>query len=206
MHNQMHGKSFENRIKSANGIFSYAAADRGRQPDERFDIGRQDDNSLGIPTSVKTTGSETIFLSDARKFWESIDYAPYRVIVGRYKQADNIKRFYKISMFIIKPEHKGMLFGTVERDEIRLFHEGLTEFEFGEHEAAREFAREQKSQLQNRLGEVKLNPKIDSRTQRRLQCSIHFDAVKTITDVEEFTESFGNLVLPLSIISTKRSG
>jgi len=50
--NQMHGKSFENLIKAANGIFTFAAADRKRSPSERFDIAAPDDRALGIPTSI----------------------------------------------------------------------------------------------------------------------------------------------------------
>ena len=36
--NQMHGKSFENMIKAANGIFNYAVADRKRTSTDIFDI------------------------------------------------------------------------------------------------------------------------------------------------------------------------
>lgn len=42
---QMHGKSFENAVKSANGVFSYAAADRKRTPNSRFDIKAEDDKA-----------------------------------------------------------------------------------------------------------------------------------------------------------------
>jgi len=34
----MHGKSFENLIKAANGIFKHAAADRERASTDIFDI------------------------------------------------------------------------------------------------------------------------------------------------------------------------
>lgn len=84
--NQMHGKSYENLIKSANGIVSYSATDRKRTHGDRFDIGADDDNDRGIPTSIKATGGNGITLSDARKFWQSFNYAPYRILVGKYSK------------------------------------------------------------------------------------------------------------------------
>ncbi|MCY4186706.1 MAG: hypothetical protein OXD45_15515 [Rhodobacteraceae bacterium] len=66
--NQMHGKAFENHIKAANGIFSYAAADRKRSSGEKFDISGTDDTVRGIPTSIKSSNGDSIALSDARKF------------------------------------------------------------------------------------------------------------------------------------------
>lgn len=60
--NQMHGKSFENMIKAANGIFTLAAADRPRSPNQMFDIDDDDDHAFGFATAVKTTKTGTIGL------------------------------------------------------------------------------------------------------------------------------------------------
>ncbi len=202
---QMHGKSFENFIKASNNIFSYATADRKRSSNERFDIGADDDIHLKIPTSIKATGSNTIALSDARNFWESIiHHTPYRVIVGHYQQDKIKKNFYQISMFVLTLEHKDVLLGDVTFKEIQDFHDGLKDFKEGKHKEARIWAKEQKLTLQNRLQHLILNPKIDSKNQRRLQCSIKMDSVKTITDIDVFNDSFGSLSLPFSIISGKR--
>ena len=83
--NQMHGKSFENLIKAANGIFTYAAADRKRSPNDRFDIQAEDDCSRQFPTSIKSTQNSVVGLSDARLFWQSFNFVPYRILVGRYQ-------------------------------------------------------------------------------------------------------------------------
>lgn len=84
--NQMHGKSFESLIKAANGIFTHAAADRKRSPNDRFDIRAEDDCDCGFPTSIKSTKNSIVGLSDARLFWQSFDCVPYRILIGRYNK------------------------------------------------------------------------------------------------------------------------
>ncbi len=205
---QMHGKSFENHLKAANnGIFSYAAADRKRSPNDLFDISAEEDLDRGIPTSIKSTGSDSIPLSDARRFWGTFDLAPYRMLVGRYLQEKDIKKFNIIHGFVIRSKYRHELLGDVDLAEIVDFHEGLRKFEKGRHAEAREWHTRRNNELKERLGLVRLNPKVDSKTQRRLQCSVSLSALIDIVDRDDYTvhtKSFGTIVLPLKIISSPR--
>lgn len=206
---QMHGKSFENSVKAANGIFSYSAADRKRGPNDIFDIGAQDDKSLNIPTSIKSTGSGSVALADARRFWNSFNHAPYRLLIGSFRQDGDIKVFETIHEFILRARYKGPLLGNVTALAINHFHDGLKTFPLGQHAKARAWAKEYKTSLEHQMGTVSLNYKIDSKTQRRLQCSVSLDSLrKTIDDDDYFahTQRFGSMVLPHSIISKRRSG
>ena len=207
--NQMHGKSFENLIKAANGIFNYAAADRKRSPNDRFDIQAEDDRSRQFPTSIKSTQNSVVGLSDARLFWQSFNFVPYRILVGRYKQDGGIKVFEEIHEIILRDRYRVQLLGNVSEEEINEFHDGLRAFQAGRDEQSRasEWAQRHKRELMPHIGLVTLNPKIDSKNQRRLQCSISLGKLIEILKTDDYMlheESFGNLPLPLRIASGRR--
>jgi len=206
MSDQMHGKTFENLVKASNhDRFKHSTPDRARRPDERFDISAEDDIKGGIPTSIKTTGGGTVGLSGAVQFWQSLDDAPYRILVGCYRQEDNRKIFDTICEFIVKPAHRQSLLGEISLKEVEEFHNGLKEFEKGRHQEAREWAKQHKASLSPKAGYVMLNPKIDSKTQRRLQCSIGLDDLGNATGGKiEHTKQFGTLALPLHLVSNQR--
>lgn len=207
--NQRHGKVFENLIKAANGIFTLAAADRQRAPNERFDIAADDDIKFGLPTSIKSTGGNTIALSDARLFWQSFDFSPYRLLVGTYRQEGRIKVFETIHEMILRDKYRTDLLGGISESKINEFHDTLQSFPAGPEGQSRAsmWAQERKQALKPDVGLVTLNPKIDSKNQRRLQCSIRLtELIETLDDDDHtlHTEDFGSLILPIRISSGKR--
>lgn len=147
-------------------------------------------------------------LSDARRFWESFDTAPYRMLVGKYSQENEIKVFEEIHEFILRQKYKSLLLGKVKQAEITDFHDGLKSFGEGQHQAAREWHRKQTKELSGRLGIIRLNPKVDSKTQRRLQCSVSLLELIRIVDSGDHivhTKRFGTMPLPYKTISPRRS-
>lgn len=209
MPSQMHGKNFENMMKSANaGIFSHAASDRKRSPHDRFDINAEDDLARGIPTSIKSSGGDIVALSDAGKFWESFEFAPYRMLVGSYRQESEKKVFHIIHEIILREKYRAKLLGSVSQAEVNAFHNGLKIFERGKHKDAQAWHRKRNKELEKKRGLVRLNPKVDSKTQRRLQCSIKLSSLIDILDANDHithTRNFGTIPLPLPIISGRRS-
>ncbi|MGI9252039.1 MAG: hypothetical protein ACR2PR_12770 [Pseudohongiellaceae bacterium] len=204
---QMHGKSFENMIKAANGIFTLAVADRKRSPNNMFDIDAGDDRVHQLPTSIKSTNDDTLSLADARRFWESFDFMPYRMLVGSYKQEEQIKIFNTIHEIILSDCYKSDLLGEITAEEISDFHDGIKSFGFGKHKEARAWAQERKRELQPKCGLVTLNPKIDSKKQRRLQCSVQLpNLIEILDDCDQklHKKGFGKLLLPIRIVSGTR--
>ena len=203
----MHGKVFENWIKGNSKLYSYSTSDRYRSSNTMFDIDKEDDIIRGIPTSIKSTKDEDpIGLADARNFWNSFDDAPYRILIGSYVQKGNVKKFTKIYEFFLEKIHRQIFFGDVTIDEIEIFHEGINKFKEGEHNEGRKWAKDQNILLKPRLGIIKLNPKIDSKTQRRLQCSVNLlDLSKNIQYKTVYTWKFGLHFLPLEIASHPRN-
>ncbi|WP_409433238.1 hypothetical protein ACJ3XI_01700 [Litorimonas sp. RW-G-Af-16] len=203
--NQLHGKRFEDVIKATTQFAG--ASDNARSNTAGFDIEAKFDKLKSLPTSIKVTGNKTIALSDARRFWTLA--CDYRMLVGRWYQEDGIKAFREITEFIISTEaHKAML-GTLPLKEVDKFHHDLASFRHGYEGAkeARMFHSNRKSQLEKDFSSyITLNPKVDSKSQRRLQCSVSFDALSKFADEKTvFTESYSDIVLPFQIISSPRS-
>jgi len=204
--NQLHGKTFEDYIKAC-GLFA-GSSDGGRSATATFDIEAKYDKSSGLPTSIKSTGSNTVELADARRFW-MID-EPHRMIVGQYKQDGAYKIFTVVHEFIITNSNLAHLRGELTHHSVAAFHNGLllNHFPKGTHIEARKWAKTQKVALAGYNTLIKLHPKIDSRSQRRLQCSVALDVLIETSEPNghytRHTESIGGFPLPQRLMSTAR--
>jgi hypothetical protein len=204
--NQLHGKKFEDLIKAC-GLFP-GSADGGRPVTARFDIEAKFDKQLQLPTSIKSTGGDGVGLSDARRFWR-IEEA-YRMIVGCYQQEHDVKVFGQVHEFLLDQAILAELRGDVSYDEVEAFHQGLslTVFPKGSHANARAWAQAQKEIYAGRESAIILNPKIDSKTQRRLQCSVSLAAlIEKCAAHGQYvvhTDWIGEFKLPLTLNSSAR--
>ena len=204
--NQLHGKKFEDLIKAC-GLFS-GAADRSRSVTAGMDIEAIFDKQRGLPTSIKTTGSRTVTLDDARRFW-ALNYS-FRMLVGLHDQVDGQKHFGVVHEFILTPDHLNELRGAIVADDVARLHHGISlgNFSSGEHFEAREWIGQQLRLLPLDQSHIILNPKIDSKEQRRLQCSVSIDALIDVTRRDgnqmAHTDYIGSLPLPIRLISSRR--
>lgn len=169
---QLHGKAFEDQIKAA--LFR-GSADEGRTATSKFDIEPKFDKTYYLATSIKSaknTRSLSVGLSAATRFWENTE--PFRMIVGLYTQQADRKRFDVVHEVLIHGDMFGHLKGAISYPEVESVHVGMgiKNFPRGTHAAARSWAKAQLDPLRKRQGIVVLNPKIDSKDQRRLQCSL----------------------------------
>ena len=204
--NQLHGKKFEDFIKSC-GLFP-GSADGGRLPTARFDIEAKYDKLKGLPTSIKSTGNNIVGLSDARSFLSIAE--TFRMMVGCYTQKDSQKHFHTVHEFTLTPTILAILRGEVTLEDVVDFHNGLLlqAFPVGSHLEARQWARQRKAALAHKQSMVTLNPKIDSKRQRRLQCSLRLSELIELCSAHEtyklHEDSIGDLVLPIKQISSAR--
>lgn len=206
--NQLHGKQFEDIIK-ASSLFS-GSSDFGRNATSKFDIEAKFDKIKNLPTSIKVSKGNIVGLSDARRFW-SLD-EDFRLLVSKYKQLDDRKSFYEIHEFKLDSSMLEILRGDLSFKEIENLHNGISleNFPLGKEKEARKWFRNEKQKLKNKLGFIKLNPKIDSKGQRRLQCSVSIlDLVSEIKKMNESNyilhdQSYGVLTLPIALISSSR--
>ena len=201
---QLHGKTFENRIK-ASSRFPGAATDATGHT-AAFDIAARFDTSANLPTSIKTSCNTRIGLADARRFWALID--SFRMLVGLYRQTAHTKAFHTIHEFIIGPAELAMLRGGVTSAEVGALHEGISleKFDRDDYRAARKWAAEATRTVRSR-SLVRLDRKIDSKGQRRFQCSVDIEALVRACPGDRqmvYTKDFGDIALPLRLPSTSR--
>lgn len=214
---QSHGKQFEDHLKAA--LFP-GAADHGRSPTSGFDVEASFNKERGVPCSIKVAKQgSSISLADARRFWEI--QQPFELIVSEWTQRNGTqKEFETVHRFFITSEIHQDLIAQVTAEQVARFHAGLKTFGPGQHRAARDWARQQKIELAPFLAtsRIILNPKIDSKDQRRLQCSVKLASLVAVTEGrtvvhqgqeiplhEVRVDHIGALCLPFGIVSVPRS-
>ena len=216
--NQLHGKTFEKIILDSFNI-------NESKKTSVFDV---NDPCLKYPISIKTTeykgNDTTIYLSDASRVWnwdkiislgkeDKKEEASLCIILGlyNYNKEETVKIFKKINVIKINlnKNTKSQLYGSLSLSEIFALHLKIGKDFFDSPEKAREFAQKVKENFlnDNRFGFIKINPKIDSKNQRRLQCSIKLEdllKIKSEENIEHIELPLKNIILPLEIESSRR--
>lgn len=168
---QGHGKVFENIIKAA-----FDASDCKRNPNARFDIESKFDKCGKLNTSIKTSKNNIICMADARRVFSIT--TNFRLIVLQYEQCENEKIPKVLYEFLPTTEEWADIKGDLPYKEVEDFHEKIKKFKNGTHEEAREYSKKIKNELLKKYTtSLMLNPKIDSKEQRRLQASINLDTL-----------------------------
>lgn len=164
----------------------------------------------GRPVSIKTAkinaSGGTICLGDARRIWANVATEEMTLICGTYTQVAGFKAFTRVHEIVITPDIARRLLGTVTPDQVARFHDTLLEFPQGSHVAARRWARAVKVHMKDREGLITLNPKIDSKRQRRLQCSVILRDLLALPGIQVTTYdvAYRDLALPIRIASGLR--
>lgn len=199
--NQLHGKKYENCIKQ---VFP-GSLDVAIDATSVWDIPAEFDIDHSLPTSIKTSRSKIISLADARRF-ASID-TTFRLIYSQYVQQGDSKIFKIIYEYIMTLEMHKQIMGEYNLENISLFHNELKTFSSGYEQSilARKRAREIKKAYSLKYKSIlKLNPKIDSKDQRRLQCSISKDDLDLICVPTVYTEYYKGIPTNIIIESSPR--
>jgi hypothetical protein len=123
--------------------------------------------------SIKTTGSETICFADPLRLFDYSVEEKHTAIAIYYRQEDGLKIIKKVVQFSL--DDKSALFGDVGRDEIQYICEEIKKVPIGipmsELNAHRQRINAMTKELSVRCP-IQFNSKIDSKKQRRLQCSL----------------------------------
>jgi len=199
--NQLHGKRYEQHITQAfpKSLLS------PMPPTATWDILAEHDEKLNIPTSVKTTKNNSIGMSDARKFVST--NCTFRLIVAQYRQESGYKVFSSMMEFIITPEIMKKIRNELTLEFVKEYHDSISAFGPGKENQrlARAVAKQYKEKLNQINTLITLNPKIDSKDQRRLQCSIKLDQLMNLVQPNIYTTDYRGVDLRLKITSPSRS-
>jgi hypothetical protein len=168
---QAHGNSYESDvIKERTGLTKdeYDALKGGGYTDE-FDL--VSGLIVDYNGSVKSTGSNTVDCADIQK---KMEHKEYNLIVGQYDQVDDNKVFHTEYEFFITPADYDVLWGSMREDDIDAFVGYIKSIPSGkEAQKSTTAARKMfKEEIQDKNALYTINAKVDSKNQRRVQCSL----------------------------------
>ena len=124
--------------------------------------------------SIKTTNNNTICCSDLLR---KMKHKDYNLIVGVYKQVGNQKKFHTEYEFFITPNDYNILWGDMKYDDVESFVNYVKSIPAGKEaqQSTKSFRNTLQESVQCKKALFKINPKVDSKNQRRVQCSLHID-------------------------------
>lgn len=141
--------------------------------------------------SVKTTKKDQIECGDIiRQF----DKDEYKMVVGYYDQVDEYKYFHSKYTFSFTSDHRDLLWGRMNREDLDLYVDYVKKIPAGK-DGQLKFQRERKEMkklFEDKNALFSINPKVDSKNQRRVQCSLKIKKlVKSIPyELETMNEYF----------------
>jgi hypothetical protein len=171
---QAHGNAYEDRvIRERTGMSKdqYDSLKLNGYTSE-FDLSK--DHIVNYNGSIKTTKNNTICCSDVVR---KMTHTNYRLIVGQYNQVGKEKVFHTEYEFFITPDDDKALWGKMNIEEVREFVDFVKNIPAGKEAQISTKSERQmlQEQAQDSKALFKLNPKVDSKNQRRVQCSLHID-------------------------------
>jgi hypothetical protein len=129
----------------------------------------------GVPVNPKAAKYRTpVDLGDALRQYDVAE--PFVLVIGYWEQDGERKRYVNIVAPQVEPAMWRKLWGAVTRADLERLDAVIKDRTLTPAEA-RERAQEIKNAPPFSEAVMRVNPKIDSKTQRRLQCSLRFEDV-----------------------------
>ena len=121
--------------------------------------------------SIKTSKGNTVDCGDILRRRQETDY---NLVVGCYSQVGDNKVFYSEYTFYIRPEHEQKLWGRMNYNQLAEYVDYIKNIPAGKE--AQQETKTERTVLKNCISDknalVKIHPKVDSKKQRRVQCSV----------------------------------
>jgi len=168
---QSHGLVFEEWVRD-----QFFAGYRPPSYTQKWDIPAAANRAHGgVPVNPKAAKYGTpVDLGDALRQFDIAE--PFILVIGYWRQEGDAKRFVNIVAPRLEPAQWRKLWGPVTRADLEKI-DALVKDRSLDYREARRRAQEMKRQPPFDRAVIVLNPKIDSKTQRRLQCSLRFEDV-----------------------------
>jgi hypothetical protein len=168
---QQHGFVWEAEVLRAYGLDPSAARGSYTQP---HDIpAAKNTKAPGVNISIKTAGGKSVDMGDVLRIFNETEpgQEPLHLIVLFYDQDGTTKRLRGISQVALTGR-RADLFGKVSTEELEAYVASVRAIPAGEPTAeARDAYKAGAAALNARMGALKIRPKVDSKNQRRVQCS-----------------------------------
>jgi len=154
--------------------------------------------------SIKTSKGNGVGLGDMVTFFGEVKSKEFRMVVGVWDQVNpENKSFHTVYEFQITPEHHKTLFGNLSRASVVEFRDWIKSIPEGPEGAIknRTIWKEKRDLLEDKYKPiVKFAAKIDSKKQRRLQCSISIDdLISAGIKHRTYRKKYRGIQLPISV-------
>lgn len=141
---------------------------------QKWDIPSEANKRDHIPVNPKATKYRTaVDLGDALRQYDI--HEPFWLLIGYWQQDGTKKRFVNIVAARVEPDEYHKLWGDIQRADLEKLDALIKDTP--NHVTARQLAQKMKHEAPFSTSIISLNPKIDSKHQRRLQCSLTFARV-----------------------------
>ena len=199
MYNQSQGHGFliENFIRE--NVFKLKPK---KNDTSKFDIITCNEN-----ISIKTTGSKTLCMGSILSFFDYDFNYNITLIVIQYIQCDKLKIIKKIYEMNFCKECFEMLFENLNRYDVENYVQYIKSIPHGKVDKdIKKKYKDMKKVLESKSNcKITINPKVDSKNQRRVQCSIkNFETILEKYMFYESQDTLRYVKLPKTMNSDKR--
>jgi hypothetical protein len=123
--------------------------------------------------SIKTSGNTNIDCGDILRFYDRDDFDTTMILLN-YKQNNDYKEIGEITEINYSEEMRNILFGNIPREELEEYVNFIKSIPSGKapKEIRDEYIKRKKDIQKKYDMKINISPKVDSKKQRRVQCSI----------------------------------
>jgi hypothetical protein len=209
---QVHGNLFEDRI-----IFQHTGLTKkqyqklpGITYTSPFDIVKNVKSQANISVKAVKKG-KTIWCGDILRFVNHCYNKDFTIVAGCWNQINsNYKEFYEILEFFITPNLRHIICGNLNIENLKPFVDYVKSIPEGKSSQLknRSVWKEKRQELYNLYSPnlLKIDAKIDSKNQRRVQCSLQIDEmIKAQIPYNKYHKEYKGIVLPYEEKSPPRS-
>tara|TARA_B100001113_G_C21049246_1_gene595946 strand:- start:571 stop:1176 length:606 start_codon:yes stop_codon:yes gene_type:complete len=142
--------------------------------------------------SIKTAKGNKVDCGDILRRMVEDDY---NIVVGLWKQSGDNKIFHTEYTFNIKPEDMVKLWGNMKYEDVKEFDSFIKSIPSGKEaqQTTKAERTSRKKTLADKNALMVIHPKVDSKNQRRVQCSFKIDQM--IKSGVEYTKKDINIVI-----------
>lgn len=167
---QSHGIIWENEIREK--VFNLKPV---KNDTNKYDINAKDNKfDINENISIKTTGSDNIDCADILRFYNSDFNKKLTMYVIKYEQKTEVKVIKEILEINYCKELQNILFGSITEEELINYVNLIKSIPKGvvSDNIKRTYINKKKELETNYSMYINISPKVDSKNQRRVQCSI----------------------------------
>lgn len=207
---QSHGFVFEDRIRKARTGLTALGVGGGYTDVHDIPKGYYNTRYVENNISCKTTKNNAVGCGDICRFFETSMEDTLEIVVGVYRQSKTTKSFHTTYVFKISRDNSDVLWGGIPQSVIKNFStyvKSIPHGEEGQQANKKEWKDRRKAiYIDHGRGLISIDAKIDSKSQRRVQCSFKIkDLISSGIPYETYTDVYEGMPVVFDYESSCRT-